>query len=190
MRSNPEIILLELDRLLQKPVELTIFGSSALNLAYPGDVGELTRDIDLIIPAHDIPRVNENMDFWEAQTALNERLKPAGLYMTHIFEDHQVILTKDWVRNRVPIAVPFCSKVSAFRPSTGDLILTKMMRNDSEDKEHVSFLLRQEAFSDAQLCELFKSALVPDVPEIATAFLNMKNWVRFENDRQQQLRRP
>jgi len=189
MPSNPEIILNELNLLLSKPVELTIFGASALNLGFPGNLGEQTRDVDLIIPAKDAPKIGANMDFWNAQVELNRRLEPDGLYMTHIFDDRQVILTKEWADARVPIDLPICDKIIAYRPSTSDLILTKMMRNDTEDKEHISFLLKQEEFTDERLFALFNDAVLPNEPIIRDIFSSMKNWVRAENDRQQQFRR-
>jgi hypothetical protein len=189
MSSNPEIILNELNLLLSKPFELTIFGASALNLGFPGNMGELTRDVDLVIPAKDAPEIDVNEDFWKAQVELNKRLEPDGLYMTHIFNDHQVVLTKEWVRARVSVDLPTCDKIIAFRPSTSDLILTKMMRNDMEDKEHISFLLKQEEFTDERLLTLFSNAVLPDEPIIRDIFSSMKNWVRAENDRLEQLRR-
>ena len=57
MPSNPIIILTELNRLLTQRVELNIFGASALNLGYSGNIGEKTRDVDLIIPAEDAPKI-------------------------------------------------------------------------------------------------------------------------------------
>jgi len=183
MPSNPVIILTELDRLLTQPVELTIFGASALNLGFSGGVGEKTRDVDLVIPSEDIPTIDANMDFWEAKKQLNENLEHQGLYIYHVFEDHQIILTEDWASKRVPLFLPMLEKITAFRPSTEDLLLSKMMRSDGEDKEHMRFLLKEGNFSDEFILNLFKRAKIPDMQEIKDIFSSLKDWIRSENDR-------
>jgi len=183
MPSNPVIILTEFDRLLTQPVELNIFGASALNLGYSGDLGEKTRDVDLIIPKEDIPAIEANVEFWEAKEQLNKNLGSQGLYISHIFEYHQIILTEDWVEKRVPIRLPMLEHIKAFRPSTEDLLLTKMMRGDTEDKKHINFLLREGRFSNEFLLQLYERAQLPDIQEIREIFSSLKDWVRSENDR-------
>lgn len=190
MPSNPIIILTELNRLLNQQVELNIFGASALNLGFSGNIGEKTRDVDLIIPAEDVPKVEANMDFWDAKERLNRNLEEQDLYISHVFEDRQIILTKDWVSRRVPIHLPLLDRITAFRPSTEDLLLSKMMRNDAEDKHHITFLLQQGGFSDGFLQDLFNRADIPDIQEIRDIFSALQGWVRAENNRLQEVSRP
>ena len=61
-------------------------------------------------------------------------------------------------------------RLAVFRPSTLDLILTKMMRGDENDLADIRFLLTREPLSTGQLAESFAHARVPDVPEIRELF--------------------
>lgn len=177
MKSNPHIILAELNRHLSSPVEITIFGASAINLGYPGGMCDQTRDVDVLIPAKDIPKIEANLDFWEAQQRLNAALAQKDLYLTHVFEDSQVILSPDWAEKRVAIGLPEYDKLQILRPGTPDLILTKMMRNDAEDKAHIQFLLSQHPMSAGGLQSLFDEARVPAIDEIRALFQAMQPWV-------------
>ena len=58
----------------------------------------------------------------------------------------------------------------AFRPSTLDLVLTKMARGDENDLADVRFLLSRDQLTVEQLRGAFASACVPDVPEIRELF--------------------
>ena len=57
-----------------------------------------------------------------------------------------------------------------FRPSTLDLVLTKMMRGDENDLADIRFLLAQERLTPDELQAAFTRARVPDVPEICELF--------------------
>lgn len=65
--NNPLEILKTLDRHLQKPVELTIFGRAALVLGFANPVPEYgaTHDVDGIIP---VTGAEPDVDFWVAQS--------------------------------------------------------------------------------------------------------------------------
>lgn len=41
--------------------------------------------------------------FWHALDATNRAVESDGLYMTHLFVDEQVLLTRDWLRHMVPV---------------------------------------------------------------------------------------
>ena len=109
------------------------------------------------------------MDFWLAQQQANAELEPEGLYLTHLFRELEVILTPDWADRRVPTPLKF-PHLSVFRPSTLDLILTKMARGDENDLADIRFLLSREPLTAVQLTEAFARARVPDVPEIRELF--------------------
>jgi hypothetical protein len=70
---------------------------------------------------------------------------------------------------RVRIALQL-ERLNVFRPSTLDLILTKMARGDENDLADIRFLLHQEPLTSAQLRAAFARARVPDVPEIRELF--------------------
>lgn len=60
--------------------------------------------------------------------------------------------------------------LQGFRPSTLDLILTKMMREDPQDLADIQFLVRHGAISTAELRDAFAHARVPAIEEISKAF--------------------
>ncbi|HEX5218368.1 MAG TPA: hypothetical protein VFZ59_02275 [Verrucomicrobiae bacterium] len=71
--------------------------------------------------------------------------------------------------NRVVVQLKL-QLLTVSRPSTLDLILTKMMRGDENDLADIRFLLSQERIA-GQFAEAFSRARVPDVPEIRELFL-------------------
>ena len=103
--NNPLEILRTLDRQLHKPVELTVFGRSALVLGFPGAPAEYgaTQDVDGIIP---LSTGEPDPDFWAAQQATNAELKNRGLDITHLFSELDVILQPDWQLRCVPGVAP------------------------------------------------------------------------------------
>jgi hypothetical protein len=169
--NNPLRILQTLDRHLTKPAELTIFGRSALALGFKGSPPAFatTQDVDGILPMEWLAAEDENIDFWEAQQKTNAELEPEGLYITHLFREFEVILTPSWITRRVSVDVAL-SKLKVLRPAILDLILTKMARGDENDLVDIRFLLQQEELSPEQLRDGFKSARVPQVPEILELF--------------------
>jgi hypothetical protein len=169
--NNPLRILQTLDRNLTRPAEITLFGRAALALGYEDSPPEFagSHDVDAILPLPWLSAEDENMDFWQAQVKTNAELQPDGLYITHLFRELEVILTPDWVTQRVRLRLPM-QRLVVFRPSTLDLILTKMMRGDENDLADIRFLLTRESLSTRQLAESFAHGRVPDVPEIRELF--------------------
>jgi hypothetical protein len=173
--SNPERILRLLDQKLSSPMELTIYGRAALALGFdhPRDEFFSTNDVDAVIPVDSAESFRQNEDFWVAQEAVNKELESEGLYMTHIFTDADVILCPGWAGQRVPIAMSF-QNLRVFRPSTLDLILTKMMRDDPIDLADIEFLFLQEPSMALQIPSVFDQAKIPEIPEIVEQFESMK----------------
>ena len=150
---------------------MTLFGRAALALGYAGAPAAFsaTQDVDAILPLQWLAAEDDNVDFWLAQQRTNAELQPEGLYLTHLFRELEVILTPDWLKTRVRIAHSF-RWLTLFRPSTLDLILTKMARGDENDLADITFLLRQERITVDALREAVDSARVPEVPEIRELF--------------------
>jgi hypothetical protein len=169
--SNPLRILRTLDQNLTLPVELTLFGRSALALGYPHAPGHFhtTQDVDGILPLAWFQPPDAHQDFWQAIERTNVELEPDGLYLTHLFRETDVILQPDWFNNRVRLDLKL-RNLTAFRPATTDLILTKMARADEEDMQDIRFLLQQEILSRGQLETAFGRGRVPDVKEIRELF--------------------
>ena len=169
--NNPLHILQTFDRHLTKPSEITIFGRAALALGFQDSPAAFatTHDVDAILPLSWLAAEDQNLGFWEAQQRTNAELEPSGLYITHLFRELEIILTPDWLtrRARVPMEL---RKLAVFRPSSIDLILSKMARGDENDLADIRFLLRQDKISADHLCAAFSRARVPDVPEIRELF--------------------
>jgi hypothetical protein len=139
---------------------------------------QATMDVDVILPARDLKAVEQNEDFWLAQQKTNEELGDSGLYFTHLFEDRQVILTPDWLDHVVTLSGFGFAKLRLFRPSTVDLVLTKMMRVDPEDREDIRFLVDQADCGLGALRAALDRAVVPPVAEIEEAFEKNQAWLR------------
>lgn len=180
MKSNPVRILEALDRHLTAPFTLYVYGRSALALGYPNAPAAFhaTLDVDAILPARDVRAVEADEGFWRAQEQVNRELGDTGLYFTHLFEERQVILTPDWLDHVVPMGGLGFARLALKRPATVDLILSKMMRIDPQDREDVGFLLRQDGVTSAGLERALASARVPDVPEIKEAFAANREWLK------------
>lgn len=170
--NNPLLILQTLDRHLDHPVELTLYGRAVLALGYVSQVAshETTQDVDVIIPLGQLDELRTDEQFWAARNATNVELAERGLYMTHLFSEADVFLLPDWMGRRVHIPNSF-AHLTLFRPATIDLILTKMMRgNDREDMADVEFLLKQEPVSEAALRAAFERVRLPELQELHDAF--------------------
>jgi len=61
--------------------------------------------------------------------------------------------------------------------ATEDLILTKMMRVDPQDREDITFLIGQTDLSKERLREALDAAVIPEVSEIKEAFERNKTWL-------------
>ena len=169
--NNPLHILQTLDLHLTAAAEITIFGRAALVLGYadcPANFAT-TNDVDAILPLKWLDAPDENLDFWQAQQKTNAELEPSGLYLTHLFREQEIILSLDWISKRVRISLEQRHLI-VFRPSTLDLILTKMMRGDENDLTDIRFLLEREPQSEDSLRNAFGCARIPDLQEIRDLF--------------------
>lgn len=172
--NNPLKILRKLDENLSHPISLLIYGKAAIALGFPippSDAGT-TMDVDAILPMKELEAIIQDERFWAALDKTNQELESQGLYMTHLFQEDQVILSPDWQEKTVPIDLGL-AHIHLQRPSTLDLVLTKMMRGDDPgDLEDARFLVASGGITPAELKEAFHTAVVPDVSEIREAFKN------------------
>lgn len=177
--NNPLIILKELDKHLREEIELFIFGKSAIVLGFPAAPGSYggTMDVDGIIPMEMLESLSNNESFWEALEKTNEVLKPTGLYITHLFQEDQIILTPDWLEKTVPLDLGL-NHLKIQRPSTLDLILTKMMRGDDADMQEIEFLIKADNIKPTDLEAAYPIARVPNIPEILEIFMRSQKAIR------------
>jgi hypothetical protein len=171
--TNAERILRSLDKRLTRTVALTIYGRAALALGFdprPKDSGK-SMDVDAILPLAELREIEQNEEFWNALKETNEELEENGLYITHLFQEDQVVLSEGWMERRVKIDVPGLKHLEIYRPNTIDLVLTKMTRpGDPEDLEDIKFMLERGKITTDKLRQAFRTAKVPPIPEIEEAF--------------------
>jgi hypothetical protein len=177
--NHPEHILRTLDSHLVKPTRLILYGRAALALGFPDPPPHFhsTMDVDAILPEVEMAAIEADDSFWNAIEKTNEQLEPSGLYLTHLFVDSQVILQPDWLEHLVPVRLPDLSFLQLYRPGTGDLILTKMMRVDPQDRSDIEFLRQSAQLNAKELDTLFQNARVPVIPEIQQAFEANQAWL-------------
>ena len=176
--NNPERILSTLDGHLADEVRLILYGRAALTLGYknpPLEYGA-TMDVDAILPVVEMPQIETNDDFWDAIEATNCELQEGGLYITHLFSEDQVILSSGWLDDIQIIDYPL-KHLLLYLPDTHDLILTKMMRVDPQDRADIKFLLGQSDCDHTILREKISRANIPSIQEIEEAFEKNLNWL-------------
>ena len=91
--DNASLILQTLDEHLDHSVRLVLYGRAALQLGFenpPTGVAQ-SKDVDCIIPLSDLDSLTANLGFWDAQEATNDKLRPLGLYITHLFRAQRQI---------------------------------------------------------------------------------------------------
>jgi len=174
---NAERILSELDRHLDHPVSLVIYGRAALALGFDNPPEAVTRslDVDAIIPVSQTASFREDTNFWDAQEAVNRELAQEGLYITHLFGADQLFLRREWEKHLVSVPLPVTRWLRLLRPATLDLVLTKMMRGDDpQDLADIAFLIRHDRITPAQLERAFHDAVIPDLLELREAYERAK----------------
>lgn len=159
-----------LDRHLSTPTEIVVYGSAALLLDKQFAErlsGRRTNDIDIVIPASREIQVDADRQFWESIESANRDLQPRGLFISHIFAERQVVLSPNWLEHLRSIEGPW-ENLRVKRPSTLDLILSKMGRGDDADLADVrTMLVLERAFSGHVITaeELAAAARTANVPE-------------------------
>lgn len=134
-----------LDRHLQQPTEVVVFGAAALLLDRKFSsrlAGRSTNDVDIIIPREQELRVDADRGFWQAIEKTNAELERQGLYITHIFPEREVVLTPEWKQHLVPLHHDRLTRLNLQRLRMLDLIISKMGRGDAQDIADVRGMLR------------------------------------------------
>jgi hypothetical protein len=177
--NHPEIILRTLDRHLTQPTRMILYGRAALALGFPvpEPAFAATFDVDAILPRVEMDAIEMDDQFWIALESTNRELEPGGLYITHLFRDDQVVLSPSWLEHVVPIPLTGLRHLSILRPSVGDLVLTKMMRVDPQDRADILFLLSQIPSASSSIPATLDAAIIPVIPEIQAAFDENKRWI-------------
>lgn len=169
--TNAERILAELDKRLDTRVELTLYGRAAFLLGFddPPEQFSQSMDVDAVLWLGQAQELLDGSNFWEALEATNQALESEGFYMSHLFEENQVILSSGWRGKRVVVS-GIWAHLSLFRLSDEDLLLSKLMRNDPQDRADGMFIVKRRNWSRSELVEIVKLAVIPDVPELQEEF--------------------
>lgn len=171
--NHAETILRALDRHLTCETSLVLYGRAALVLGFsdPPSEAAASLDVDIILPLDQAAALDDDPAFWDALDAANAELAPAGLYVTHLFAEDQVILRPEWRQHLAAIPLPGLRHLRLSRPHALDLLLTKMMRGaDPQDMADARFLIRQSGLKAAEIAAAVAAARVPDVSEIRSLF--------------------
>jgi hypothetical protein len=171
--NHSRFILSTLDQHLSKPTTLILYGRAALALGFDPALPAafLSRDVDVILPEAQSQALDNDPEFWSALEAANAGLEASGLYMTHLFDEHQVILRPEWLEHLVAIPAPELRHITLYRPHDLDLLLTKMMRGpDPQDMADADFIIQSAKLTQAEIKQAIKSARLPDIPELQTLF--------------------
>lgn len=165
---NPaERILRVLAGHLTGPAELRLLGGAALILGYGRNRG--TEDVDLVHDDAELQALIDAADLGAALERTNNDLADEGLYITHIWDPSQQILTPGWRSS--------CRRLDGCLADTGlrvstlgplDLITSKLCRADDEDLADVAWLIEHERLSRDDLERALDAAVVP--PEFAEVF--------------------
>jgi hypothetical protein len=169
--TNAVKLLDALDVRLDSPVELTLYGRAALHLGFANPPAEyaLSRDIDAVLWLGQAEDMAERGNFWESVEEVNRLFADQELYVSHFFEETQVVLTPEWRSKRVPIQGQW-KQLRVFRLGDEDLFLSKLMRDDPIDRGDALYIAKAAHFSESRIRDLIQAARVPDIPEIKEQF--------------------
>jgi hypothetical protein len=169
--TNAERLLAAVDERLTGKVELTLYGRAALHLGFPNPPKDyaLSRDVNAVLWIGQAEELAEHTNFWEVIEEVNVLFADQELYISHFFEESQVILTQEWRMKRVPVKGPWMN-LDLFRLGNEDLFLSKLMRDDPIDRMDAQFIIESGRLTPEQVYDAIKSARIPTVPEIAMQF--------------------
>ncbi len=169
--TNPERILAALDAGLDGAVELTLYGRAALLLGFENPPPEyaLSRDVDAVMWMGQAEELARRTNFWDVIATVNRQFRDQELYISHFFEEDQVVLTPDWRSHRIPIPGTRM-RLTLYRLGDVDLFLSKLMRDDPIDAADARFIVRRAGFSKEAIRRAIDSARVPQIAEIEEQF--------------------
>jgi hypothetical protein len=166
-----ERILSELDRQLESPVELTLYGRAAFLLGFsdPPEQFSQSLDVDAVLWLGQAEELGRDSNFWDALDAVNSALAAEGFYMSHLFVEDQVILTPEWRDNRKQVENEW-RNLDRHRLGDEDLLLSKLMRDDPQDRQDALFIVGRRGWGIEALERLFTRARVPEIAELEEQF--------------------
>jgi hypothetical protein len=161
---NSEFILGALDQYLYRKLDVTLhlLGGAALDLVY--GIERFSEDVDCICAMTEVGCIDSD-EFQSALAKANEVLEQRGLYLTHIFDEGELVHLPDWV-TRVTPPPPGAPRFRHFdydAVSAEDIILSKFTRFDEKDRLDIEDLMRVRALTREAIDALIPLVVVPDV---------------------------
>jgi len=169
--NRAEVILATLNRHLESRVELTLYGRAAMALGFaeaPPEFG-LSLDVDGVLWNGQAEELLEQTDFWSAVERANAELAHSKLYISHLFQEDQIVLTPRWRAKRMPLPGEW-NHLALYRLGNEDLFLSKLMRMDPQDLADARFIANRAGWTPSQIRTILSEARVPDIPEIREQF--------------------
>jgi len=169
--TNAEQILNRLEQRLTNRVEPTLYGRAALVLGFPDAPEEYaySQDVGIVLWTGQDEELERSSNFWDALEATNQDLADTGRYMTHLFEEDQVVLSPTWKENRVRLLGSW-RQLLLYRLSDMDLLLSKLMRDDPIDHADALFLAKKANLGCSEVQRALEQARIPAIPEIEEQF--------------------
>lgn len=169
--SNAERILNCLDAKLQQRTELTLYGRAALQLGFDQPPPEFAQsmDVDVVLWLGQTEELMAQGNLWDAVAETNRELADDRLYISHFFEEDQIVLKPNWKDRRVMIDGEW-RQLKLMRLADEDLFLSKCMRDDPLDLADARFIWARAGWTMDQVKEIMAAARVPDIPELKDQF--------------------
>jgi hypothetical protein len=161
---NSEFILARLDDCLKHRLTVTLhlLGGAALDLVY--GIERFSEDVDCICTMTEAQAIDSD-EFQDSVAAANKALEPHGLYLTHIFDEEELVHLPDWPSRLTPPPpqAPSFPHFSYDAVSAEDIILSKFTRFDEKDRLDIQDLMRVCAVTPEMIDGLIPLVVVPDV---------------------------
>src|SRR5205807_9839014 len=84
----------------------------------PPAAAATSQDVDASIPNDQVQALADDLRFWDARDAVNERFKSEGLYITHLCPENDECLRRYWAKHIVPISRRQLNRLKLCRPAT------------------------------------------------------------------------
>lgn len=177
--QNSEYILATLDDCLKQrlTVPLHLTGGAALDLVY--GIQRFSEDVDCLCTLTEAAAI-DSPAFQDALAETNRRLEPRGLYLTHIFDEDELIHLPDWTSRLTPPPhhAPVFKHLQYDAVSAEDIILSKLTRFDAKDQMDIGDLMRVCSITRNRIDGLIASAVVPEVWS-ETWSAGLQKWARW-----------
>lgn len=164
-------ILSAIDAKIDRAIELTLYGRAALALGFENAPPEYfqSKDVDVVLWLRQGEELLEHTNFWDVVQEVNEEFRDQERYISHLFEETQVVLTPEWKEQRILIKGDW-QKLSIYRLGDQDLFLSKLMRDDPQDLADARFIAVRAGWDSKDTAEVIGRARVPNMPALREEF--------------------